>query len=123
MRETSDDWRDPVCEVVRGDALAAFLKKVEYFCGHENGPRILPENMCHKIVDDPPILQLSGMHPYRFPFFELANKGVVVTHAFRKPGGKTETTPSAERARAVRQHSDFHEAYREGRVEWYEEPD
>ena len=120
--DASDGFRDPILDAIDADTLDVFLKRVEHLCADEKGPDVFPDNMCHKVVDEPAILQLSGRGTSRFLFFFVANKGIVFTHAFLKRGGKTSFTPRSEKKRATAKHDEFQRANELGHLEWNQEP-
>jgi hypothetical protein len=112
-------WSDPILNALSGDAGARniFLQRIQRLCSHEDGPRIFPVNMCHDIVDEPKIFQLTGKHPHRSPFFYLPGKQIVFTHAFKKAGGSGKT-PDGEKKFATKIHDDFVTAETAKQIEW-----
>jgi hypothetical protein len=97
------------------------LQKIARFCDHEKGLEIFPDEICHKIVPNPAIWQLSGDYPYRFPLFHIPNNGVVITHVFAKRGGKRQTTRDNEKKKAVRLLREFEAAHLQRNLVWEQE--
>lgn len=79
------------------DRGAAMLALLDYVAGNPQGPRLLPDEVCHQVAPD--IWQFSKGRPgIRVLWFYDEGKLVVCTHGFAKGSKKT---PKAERDKAL----------------------
>lgn len=87
-----------------------------------DGGRGLPDNRNHAICDDPKILQLTAGR-FRITYAFHGYQVIVLCYAFRKRGGKRNTTPPSELKVAKRIHKAFLGAVDSNSIEYLDEDD